>query len=162
MEEYTYYERTCTAQDITDGFRKGDSNTTVDEALDSLLLHGKALKGLSTAVAPRQCVSCSNLSHSVGATIIPELVRPSSLSNLRRYLQYKNSIIRDEEAYPMSQGYQRLSYGLEPTEDEAVEQAIREITSHPMLPQLLEEVLGVDPALSEITMIASFLGRSQT
>ena len=111
----------------------GSSNTTTDEALDTLMLHG--------------------------ATIIPELLQPDTISNLRRYLQWKNAKVTDEEAYPMSQGYKRLSYGLEPTEDDAIVQALHEITSHRLLPELLQQVLGdSDPALTEITAITSYYG----
>jgi hypothetical protein len=133
LEEYTYYERACTSEDVTHGFKVNTINSTAQEAMDTLLLHG--------------------------ATTVPQLLTPGTIAKLRQYLRHKNSIITDEEAIPMSQPYRRVSYAIEATEDEAVSMALSEITSHPWLLQLLEQVLGVpDPALTEITAITAFYG----
>ena len=148
LDEYTYYERTCTAQDITNFhqqphylWRGADGHdtttttttttTTADEALETLLEHG--------------------------AVLVPQLLSLKSIANLRAYLQHKNAHLGDEEAYPMSQGYQRLSYGIEATEDPSVQQALGELASHPLLPALLTHILGVsDPALTELTAITAY------
>ncbi|CAB9527310.1 expressed unknown protein [Seminavis robusta] len=133
LEEYTYYERGCLAEDVTKGFTHSTGNTTTEQSLDTLLQHG--------------------------ATTVPKLLRPQTIARLRKYLRYKNKMITDEEAFPMSQGHQRLSYGIEATEDFAISDALAEITSHKLLPDLLEQVLGVpDPALTEITAITSYYG----
>jgi hypothetical protein len=133
LDEYTYYERSCTSEDVTHGFQPNTINSTTEEAMDMLLLHG--------------------------ATTIPQLLTPFTIAKLRYYLQYKNRIVTEEEAIPMSQPYRRLSYGIEATEHPAVSMALSEITSHPWLPQFLEQVLGVpDPALTEITAITAYYG----
>jgi hypothetical protein len=134
LDEYTYYERTCTAQDVTkQSFTKSNANTTTQQALEHMLTHG--------------------------AVILPELLTAETIQQLRRFVVNKNNAITSEEAYPVSQGYRRLSYGIEATEDPAVMQALEEITSSSLLPKLLEEILGVpDPALTELTAITSYYG----
>ena len=141
LEEYTYYERYCTAKDITDM-----TTTTVPQSNPT-----------TATVNPTKAALETLLEH--GAVTLPHLLSPASVTALQSYLQHKNANIHKEEVYVVSQGYQRLSYGLEATENPAVQQALEDITSHPLLPSLLEATLGVsDPALTELTAITAYFG----
>jgi Phytanoyl-CoA dioxygenase (PhyH) len=139
LEEFTYYERQCTGLDLTTRDTKHmlvdyqNNTTSIRDAVDIMMTHG--------------------------LSIIPQVLQPDTVRNLREYIVYRNENIPDEEEYPMSQGHKRISYGIEATEHPAVIAALREVANHPLVRPLLAELLGDDdPASSEITAITNYPG----
>jgi len=142
LEEFTYYERQCTEYDLStrdiqdmlvDVTSSTDKERVVQAAVDQMMTHG--------------------------ATVIPELMKPDTVAALREFIVRKNAAITAAEAYPMSQGEQRLSYGIDASEDPAVAAAIQEVANHPVLRPLVAALLGdEDPASAEITSITAYAG----
>lgn len=148
LQEFTYYERQCTQYDLStrsiqellvvdDGNNQNDDQTTLihptTAAVDQMLKHG--------------------------AIVIPTVLAPATVTALRDFVVLKNQRITDAEAYPMSQGERRLSYGIDASEDPAVSAAIQEVANHPVLRPLLAALLGDDdPASAEITAITAYDG----
>jgi hypothetical protein len=132
LHEYTYYERHCNQYDIS-------THTASD-----LLL-------------PERGGVSHMLQH--GAAVIPQVLTKDTVEELRAYIMHRNAGVTDREAYPVSQGESRVSYGIDATEHPAVTQALKEVAEHPLLRPLLQELLGdVDPAVAEITAITSWAG----
>ena len=136
QQEITYYHRTCTAADIT-----------TQDAADVL-------------ANPRAPVSQSvDQIMTYGALVIPQILKPETVRNLRDYAVYRNRVIPEHEQYPVSQGHNRISFGYDATEHPALVQAVREVTQHKFLKKLLTALLGdVDPASTEITTITQSYG----
>lgn len=144
LEEFTYYERQCTKYDLTtrniqdmllpiDTTISSSKDDVIDTAVETMMIHG--------------------------ATVIPSVLQPNTTAALRDYIVRKNARISAAEAYPMSQGENRLSYGIDASEDPAVSQAIAEVATHPVIRPLLRALLGDDdPASAEITSITAFAG----
>ncbi|GAX09311.1 hypothetical protein FisN_32Hh007 [Fistulifera solaris] len=132
LHEYTYYERHCNQYDIS-------THTASD-----LLL-------------PERDGVSHMLQH--GAAVIPQVLTKHTVEELRAYIMHRNAAVTDREAYPVSQGESRVSYGIDATEHPAVTQALKEVAEHPLLRPLLQELLGdIDPAVAEITAITSWAG----
>jgi hypothetical protein len=94
-----------------------------------------------------------------GALVLPNLLQPETVRQLRAYAVHKNHNVPDEEVYPVSQGTNRISFGYDATEHPAVVQAIQELSNNAFLHQVLATLLGdEDPASSEITTITAYFG----
>jgi hypothetical protein len=134
MEEYTYYNRECTEYDLsTDSFQDLVAAEATRARTEQMLRHG--------------------------GMIIPSVLRPESVRRLRSYIVQRNSEISAAERYPVSQGYRRISYGIDPTEDPAVADSVAEITANPVFRSTLAALLGdEDPASAEITAITGYAG----
>jgi hypothetical protein len=134
-EEYTYYDRTCNVLDLT--ATPDNAGELVyeseDTAEDKMMTHG--------------------------AIMFPEVLSQSLVSELRQFVVDKNAFVRGTEAeYPMSQGKNRISYGIEAAEHPAVVKALKAIHDNKQLQHLLEGLVGKNPALTEITAITSYNG----
>ncbi len=140
LHEYTYYERQCNVADLT--------ATTPQEATDLIIT---PTSSTSTAVDKL-------MRH--GALMIPAILKDEIIHKLRRFVVAKNAAVKGTPAeFPVSQGRNRVSYGIEATEDEAVVEALREIYNHPSLLRILQQVTGdIDPSLTEITAITASYG----
>lgn len=146
LEEFTYYERQCTEYDLStrniqdlllvsdnDDDNNNNKNSILANRVNQMLQHGVA--------------------------VVPSVLSLSTVAALREFIVEKNSRISDAEAYPMSQGHRRLSYGIDAAEDPRVSAAIREVAHHAVLRPLLVALLGdVDPASAEITSITAYDG----
>ncbi|GKY98893.1 hypothetical protein MPSEU_000845200 [Mayamaea pseudoterrestris] len=140
LEEFTYYKRDCNAYDLT---------ATRTSNLDELLL------------VDSRASTNSNLERFMthGAMIFPDLLSPDEATDLRNYIQQRNAQVTEAEAYPVSQGEHRISYGIEPTEDAAVAHAVKMITINPTFRSMITTILGdYDPASAEITAITCSYG----
>lgn len=136
LQEFTYYQRECSALDWS----------TRD--LGDLVVQPDA-----TAEAHMQ----QFLTH--GAMVFPEVLSPADALALRQYIQQRNAQVTDAEAYPVSQGTNRISYGIEPTEHPAVARAVQKITTHRVFRSVITNLLGdADPASAEITAITGYYG----
>ncbi len=137
LAEFTYYDRHCNAADVTatvqdaqDLFIRPDS---INHGVDQMMMHGSVL--------------------------FPDLLTPSTVKDLRQFIVDKNAAVKGTAAeFPMSQGYRRISYGIEATEHPAVIRALKEIHGNVKLKDLLEGLLGENPALTEITAITASYG----
>jgi len=136
-KEVTYYKRQCNAMDISAGVSDAEdlfirSNST-NYGVDQMMTHGSVL--------------------------FPDLLSPDTVTELRKFVVAKNAAILGTPAeFPVSQGYRRISYGIEATEDPAVIRALKEIHDNINLQHLLEGLLGENPALTEITAITAQYG----
>jgi hypothetical protein len=143
LEEFTYYERQCTEYDLS-------TRNIQDMLLDTTKIHDDATAVIVTAVD-------TMMKH--GGTVIPAVLQPNTTAALREFIVGKNKAITAAEAYPMSQGEHRLSYGIDASEHPAVSAAIAQVATHPVLRPLLQALLGDDdPASAEITSITAYAG----
>lgn len=135
FDEFTYYERPCSVLDVTATQEQGD-----------LLL----LKNKETAVDQM-------MTH--GALMIPEILSGAMVQELRDFVVQKNNAVRGTaDEYPVSQGLNRISYGIEAAEHPAVIRALKEIHDNSVLQGTLETLMGRNPALTEITAITASYG----
>eukprot|EP00934_Nitzschia_sp_Nitz4_P005517 Nitzschia sp. Nitz4//scaffold5_size260463//134774//137477//NITZ4_000986-RA/size260463-augustus-gene-0.10-mRNA-1//1//CDS//3329555352//5507//frame0 len=137
LEEFTYYERPCSVVDVT-AEKKDASHLYIgpdskNHGVDQMMTHG--------------------------AVLFPNLLSPETVTELRRFVDNKNRVVEGTAAqYPMSQDFQRVSFGIEATEHPAVIQALKEINGNVQLKALLEGLIGENPALTELTAITSAYG----
>lgn len=95
-----------------------------------------------------------------GAVMIQQILTETTVDALREYLLQKNDLIQGTSAeYALSQGHNRISYGIEATEHDSVVRALKEIHDHPIFSSTIKNLVGDDnPALSEITAITVWAG----
>jgi hypothetical protein len=150
LQEFTYYDRQCNLADISaqkqeahalllhNNYNKHDHNDTtaftdMTLAIDKMMLHG--------------------------AGMMPELLPLNTVQELRAFVVEKNAAVKGTaDEYPMSTGRHRLSYGIEATEDPRVISALQQLHANSFLKQLLEELVGPNPSLTEITAITASAG----
>jgi hypothetical protein len=137
LEEFTYYERDCNLADVTAG---------VEDAQDLFIGPNSKNYGVDQM-----------MTH--GSVLFPGLLGSETVRDLRQFIVDKNAAVKGTPAeFPMSQGFQRISYGIEATENPAVIRALKEIHDNVELQHLLEGLLGENPALTEITAITAGYG----
>mmetsp|Transcript_29447 Transcript_29447/g.71088 ORF Transcript_29447/g.71088 Transcript_29447/m.71088 type:complete len:893 (+) Transcript_29447:196-2874(+) len=165
--EYTYYTRECSLIDLTADLttahqlviEEEPNNTTNDSSSDSSDSAGKKKKQSNNKnkKPPADRAVDSVMLH--GAVMIPSLLQDSTVQKLRDFVVRKNEAVLGTAAeYPVSQGRNRISYGIEATEDDAVVEALKEIHDHTMLTDVVTKLVGPNPALSEITAITAKFG----
>ena len=137
--EHTYYERSCSFVDVsTDDIRDlvidVDSNSSSsDDAVESVMIHG--------------------------GVVIPKILKPSTIKELREFVVRRNDEIWEKgEAYPVSQGYKRSSFGIDAAEDPIVAVALKEVATNPVLRPTIRKLVGPDAAVAEITAITAYEG----
>lgn len=136
-DELTYYHRECTAQDVsTDDLEADallDSNEPTSVSVEKMMRHG--------------------------TVIIPQVLTPETTKDLRQYIVDRSANLPKHEAFPMSQGERRLSYGIDVTEHPTVARAVQEVAQHDQTRKLMQSLLGdIDPANAEITIITAYPG----
>jgi hypothetical protein len=132
--ERTYYERTCSVEDMTttngaDLFLPLDA--TPEEAYQHQLLHG--------------------------FTVFPSVLSEETANNLRDFILSRNRKLTEDENILVIAGEKRFSFGLG-TEEQSEQRALMELASSDQLKPALEEVLGPNPALIELTAITASYG----
>ena len=132
--DITYYRRPCTADDMSTW--NGDdlflpTNATSNEARDHQLKHG--------------------------FTIFRGALQPETATRLRTFVDNRNRILKEEEKIFVIEGQNRYSFGLG-TEEPSVVAAVMELTNYAPLKVALENVLGKNPALIEMTAITAAYG----
>ena len=143
LEEFTYYERQCNEYDLT------------TRNIQDLLLLPQHNNTSSSSILPAALDTM--MTH--GALVIPHILSPDLVRDLRAYIVRRNAAVTAEEEYPVSQGEHRVSYGIDATEDPAVSAAIQAVATHPVVQPLLQQLLGdPDPASAEITAITAYYG----
>lgn len=130
--ESTYYRRVCTKDDMTT--TNPDDlvvpvNATLPEIVDHQLLHGFSM--------------------------FSSVVSPERANDLRDYVVRRNSLIQDNQRLYVIGKQNRYSFTLDPTVP-VVKNAIREINDS--LRPVLEAILGRNPAILELAVIASSYG----
>ena len=135
-QEFTYYDRTCSAHDLTttnaaDLILKS-TNATATEAVDLFMTHG--------------------------GIVFPQILPPDTVTKLREHVVQRNMHLSKLEEIVLSQGTNRKSFAFDASEDPIVSLAIHQVASHPLLKPMLEKLIGPDPAVSEITAITSYYG----
>lgn len=135
-DEYTYYERPCNLVDISATKEEASQlivGPDTDEAVDKMMTHG--------------------------AIMIPKILSDSMLDELRNFVVWKNDDVRGTSAeYPVTNGENRISYGIEAAEHPTVIRALKEIHDNDQLKNILEGLVGDNPALTEITAITAAYG----
>jgi hypothetical protein len=162
--EYTYYTRECSLIDLTADLttahqlvvdpRDDDGD---DDGVDKSKNGHSRNKKKARRAAPADRAVDSVMLH--GAVMIPALLKDSTIDKLRAFVVRKNkAVVGTSAEYPVSQGRNRISYGIEATEDEAVIEALKELHDHTMLRDVVSKLVGPNPALSEITAITASYG----
>jgi hypothetical protein len=134
--EYTYYDRSCTVNDLS------------TRNLSDLVLSNRTL--------PVETLVDTVLRH--GGVVVPQILTPFTVQKLREHVVKRNANLEQVEKIPLSQGKNRLSFAIDASEDPIVSQALHEIATHPLLQPMMEKLLGKDPAVAEITSITNYYG----
>jgi ectoine hydroxylase-related dioxygenase (phytanoyl-CoA dioxygenase family) len=134
VPDSTYYSRVCDASDMT---------TT----------NGADLF-LPIDASPKEAYG-HQLKH--GFTVFQSILKPETCEQLRNYIVTRNHQITEEESIFVIEGTNRYSFGLG-TEEISVRNALMELGNSPRLRPALEEILGPDPALIELTAITATYG----
>ena len=129
LHDLTYYTRVCDASDMstTNG---ADLFLPLDATPKEAYMH--------------------QLKH--GFTVFPSILKPETCEKLRNFIVKRNHEITEEESIFVIEGENRYSFGLG-TEEASVREALMELGNSPRLRPALEEILGPDPALIELTAI---------
>ena len=132
--DITYYERHCTVQDLStlngsDLFLPPEASP--QEAYEHQLLHG--------------------------FTVFRNVLSPSVAADLRAHILARNRNLSKHESIYVIENEHRYSWAYG-TESVAVATAMMELARHQQLRQSLEQILGPDPALIEMTAITSTYG----
>lgn len=147
QDEITYYPRQCNLLDLT-ATRKEASQLYIETPTSS----SEDVAAIATSAVDKI------MTH--GAIMMTDLLTQDTVRSLREYVVKKNVEVKGTPAqFPMSQGRNRISFGIEAADDPAVVTALKEIHDHPLFGSVLQELLGDDnPALSEITAITATYG----
>ena len=133
--EYTYYDRSCTVNDLSTRNLSEvvlTKQTRIEDALDTFMLHG--------------------------GVVLPQVLTPSTVQQLREHVVKRNANLQEVESIELSQGTNRLSFAFDASEAPIVSQALKEIATNSLLQSLLEKLIGKDPAVAEITAITAYYG----
>jgi hypothetical protein len=135
QEEYTYYYRVCSANDFT------------AERLEDMLLAPNATDATDLAIRH-------------GSAIIPGVVLPEHAQEMREHVMERNSkITKDDVDYIwLISNPNRWSYKLDIDAHPSIEKVLQDISRNDQLTKTLEDLLGPDPALVELTAITSAYG----
>lgn len=135
QDEFTYYARECDVTDVTtDSIRnvilRETSSITDDykEALQVIMTHGMA--------------------------IVPSLIGLKTSEELRNYIMKRNLELTADEVIPLDTPQNRWSFGIHANEHPSVANALSQISSNVLLENILSNLLGMDPAVAEITAIS--------
>lgn len=133
-KEITYYQRFCDASDMTtqnpvDLLLPDDA--TVEDAYQHQLVHG--------------------------LTVFSRVLSDETATTLRDMVISRNKNLTEKDSIFVLSNMNRFSFGLD-TEEPSVVQALKELTHHELLVQVLEKVLGPNPALIEMTAITAEYG----
>ena len=135
MEE-TMPAMVCESKDLTTSNSSDfsfDSNTELHTAVDTILQHGLGL--------------------------FPDILSAEAASNLRDYVLFKNQYLANtQDELPVIEFTNRWSFAFDPTEDERIAPILHQIGSSPLLKHVLEELLGSNPAVVELSAITSAQG----
>lgn len=134
-DEFTYYHRQCTQEDIT--------THTID---DIIFTEGEEVESISDKI----------MTHGCG--IFPNVISEETASVLRDYILNRNIHLSDEEKIPLDGAEKRWSFSIEANEDQSVSKALFEIYTYDPLKHTLELLLGPNPAIMEITTITAGYG----
>ena len=133
-EEFTYYDRSCNAYDLT-------TRNASDLVLQNTTSPSKAVETFMTH----------------GGVLFPQILPPDTVQKLREHVVERNTHLCELEEIALSQGTNRKSFAFDASEADIVSLAIHQVASHPLLRGMLQELVGDDdPAVSEITAITSF------
>jgi Phytanoyl-CoA dioxygenase (PhyH) len=142
----TYYQRPCSSADVLLlplqqddeqdfwAVPTGDGTTTVDDEIADHMM-------------------------TKGVGMFHQLASPNTTHTLREYLLTKNQRVAENETIAVPPVEYRIAYALDPVEHPAVENFLRELTSHNGLRTTLQFLTGdVDPAITEMAAITSYAG----
>jgi hypothetical protein len=132
---HTYDYFTCQPEDITAQEPSQlilDPNTPVAQAVDSMMHHGMG--------------------------IFPNVLGTTVADHLRQYVLWKNQRIDVMDNIPVIQTENRYSLGLDVTDHETVRKALTQLVSNALLTDTLQELLGDNPAIVELSSITSAVG----
>ena len=151
FHEYTYYERQCTVEDVTLTLQDDPSQLIYETRTST------TSSSTSASVNPSNYGVNQMMKH--GVLVLPEILSSTTVKELREFVVDKNAAVKGTNAeYPVSQGENRISYGIEATEDVRVLTALREIHANQKLKNLLEGLVGTNPAVTELTAITAYYG----
>lgn len=92
-----------------------------------------------------------------GFTVVPNVVKPENAAKLRAYIDEKSRNLTPEEKIWLVKGKNRYSFNLG-TEDPGVVEVLQDLGRHKILTEMLESLLGPDPAMIELTVITASYG----
>ena len=132
-EEDTYYYFRCNATDITALEPEPLlASENLEKTIDTVMLHGMAF--------------------------FPDILDEQESLRFREFILERNMRIRVEENIPVIGHVHRWSFGLGATEDSSIPQVLKSIATNRLLTETMEELLGKNPAVVEMSTITSAEG----
>eukprot|EP00550_Attheya_septentrionalis_P007127 CAMPEP_0198284494 /NCGR_PEP_ID=MMETSP1449-20131203/3960_1 /TAXON_ID=420275 /ORGANISM="Attheya septentrionalis, Strain CCMP2084" /LENGTH=899 /DNA_ID=CAMNT_0043981587 /DNA_START=100 /DNA_END=2799 /DNA_ORIENTATION=+ len=125
--EMTYYNRPCTAEDIT------------TQSVSDLVIHN------DTDTTRHMLVH--------GMSLYPEVLSQDTATRLRDYVLFRNANLKSGEAIQVLSNAHRYSFAISATEDPIVSQALQELGTNQRLKEAMEDIMGTNPAVIELTAI---------
>jgi len=134
-EEYTYYHRVCTKQDFS-------------------------IKSLHDLVVDRNVTDGTDLMLKHGSVIIPNVVPSDHAKELREYVLDRNANLSEDDPdfIWLISNEKRWSFKVDLDAHPSVERVVQDIARNEQIIKTLEDLLGPDPALLELTAITSAYG----
>ena len=86
------------------------------------------------------------------------VVQKDTAKVLREYILRRNAQLRPEEEIGVLENENRWSFGIGANDDPSVVQALKEITTHPVIRPAVEALAGKNPGLIELTAITAGYG----
>lgn len=159
QDEVTYYPRKCNLLDLS-ATRKEASQLYIETPPREQQQQQHSTTTTTGKTIPEITSDAVDKIMTHGAIMITDMLQPDTIESLREYVVRMNGKVQGTAAqFPMSQGSSRISFGIEAADDPAVVEALKEIHDHPLLGNILQQLLGDDnPALSEITAITASFG----
>lgn len=130
--ETTYYHRFCDARDV--------SATSVQELI---------LPENATATFAAEHM----LTH--GVSLYPNLLSPQTTQEIREFIVEQNQI---QEGFPVLMKEYRYGWGIDINMHPALKKMWKELASHELFADAIQEIVGPDPAIIEFTTITSTYG----
>ena len=128
--DMTYYNRLCTAQDI--------STFSTDDLI------------VSNNASPEHCMH-HMAKH--GVSLYPHVLAEDTADELRDFIVERNKV---EEGFWVISGEHRFTFGVGVNQAPIVTKALEEIASHPVFRPAIEEICGPNPAVIEFTAITRY------
>ena len=133
--DLSYYHRSCPSGSITTRSVEDlyiDESYTIDESVEQVMVHGMS--------------------------VFPNLLSQETAYSLRKYIMNRNGRLNDKNAIGVIENENRWSFGIGANDDTSVVEALKELTTNQQFRQVIETLIGENPAVIELTAITAGYG----
>lgn len=131
----TFYHRTCSPSEITTLNAEDlyiQDHYTTDDAVEHMLTHGMS--------------------------VYRNILKQETAADLRKWVLERNKSLQKKDEIDVISNTNRWSFYIGANDHPSVTKAIQEVATHPVFRPALEKIVGVNPAIIEMTAITSAFG----